>query len=95
MRQSVARAAPSVAAAAVTVLTLGSLAPGARGIVSGFVRDDDFTQRLMQLGLLEGVVVEVVRRAPGGDPIELNVMGYALSLRRQEADLILLELPPQ
>ena len=35
-----------------TAQTLGSLPPGASGVVSGFVRDDDFTQRLMQLGLL-------------------------------------------
>ena len=75
-----------------TTRTLGSLPPGSRGIVSGFVRDDDFTQRLMQLGLLEGVAVEVVRLAPGGDPIELDVMGYALSLRRKEADLVLLDV---
>lgn len=77
-----------------TIHSLGSLPPGTRGIVSGFVRDDEFTQRLMQLGLLEGVAVEVLRLAPGGDPIEVNVMGYALSLRRKEADLVLLDVSP-
>ena len=77
-----------------TIHPLGSLPPGTRGIVSGFLRDDEFTQRLMQLGLLEGVAVEVLRLAPGGDPIEVNVMGYALSLRRKEADLVLLDVSP-
>ena len=71
--------------------TLATLPPGASGTVSGFVRDDDFTQRLMQLGLLEGTRVTVVRLAPGGDPIEVDVMGYALSLRRREAELVLLD----
>jgi ferrous iron transport protein A len=42
----------------------------------------------MVLGLLEGSPVRVTRRAIGGDPIEVNVMGYALSLRQAEAALI-------
>ena len=74
-----------------TAQTLGNLAPGARGTVSGFLSDNEFTQRLMQLGLLEGTVVEVLRLAPGGDPIEVDVMGYALSLRRKEAELVLVD----
>jgi Fe2+ transport system protein FeoA len=45
-------------------------------------------QRLMALGLLEGSEIEVTRRAIGGDPIEVMVMGYALSLRRDEARLV-------
>jgi len=69
-------------------VTLADLAPGQRGIVSGYAADDAFTQRLMQLGVIEGADVEVVRCAPTGDPIEVRVMGYALSLRRVEAALI-------
>lgn len=68
--------------------TLASMAPGQRGIVAGYVQDDAFTQRLMQLGLIEGSEVEILRCAPTGDPIEVRVMGYALSLRRSEAALI-------
>ncbi len=71
--------------------TLANLAPGQRGIISGFAQDDAFTQRLMQLGLIEGADIEVVRCAPTGDPIEVRVLGYALSLRRVEAALILVE----
>jgi len=49
-------------------------------------------QRIMSLGLLEGSEVQVVRRAPAGDPIEIRVMDYALSLRRDEASTIRVEL---
>lgn len=71
--------------------TLANLAPGQRGIITGFAQDDAFTQRLMQLGLIEGADIEVVRCAPTGDPIEVRVLGYALSLRRVEAALILVD----
>jgi len=71
--------------------TLASLTPGQRGVISGYAQDDAFTQRLMQLGLIEGSEVEVVRCAPTGDPIEVRVMGYALSLRRSEAALVQLD----
>ncbi len=68
--------------------TLAALAPGQRGIVAGFAHHDAFTQRLMQLGLIDGADIEVLRCAPTGDPIEVRVMGYALSLRRAEAALV-------
>lgn len=74
--------------------TLAQLAPGQRGTVCGYAQEDDFTQRLMQLGLIEGTAVEVVRRAPTGDPIEVMVMGYALSLRRAEAALVHVDRQP-
>ncbi len=48
-------------------------------------------QRLMQLGVLEGSELEIIRAAPGGDPIEIRVMGYCLSLRKAEAQMILVE----
>ncbi len=69
-------------------VTLASMAPGQRGVIGGYTQDDAFTQRLMQLGLIEGSEVEILRCAPTGDPIEVRVMGYALSLRRSEAALI-------
>lgn len=71
--------------------TLADLAAGQRGRI---VRVDDrsiVAQRLLQLGILEGVEIEVVRRAPAGDPIEIRVLGYCLSLRRAEAALVTIE----
>lgn len=44
--------------------------------------------RLMEMGLTPGTHLSVVRRAPLGDPIEIKVRGYRLSIRKQEAALI-------
>ncbi|MCU0772012.1 MAG: ferrous iron transport protein A [Verrucomicrobia bacterium] len=49
--------------------------------------------RLMEMGVLTGTPVELVRFAPLGDPVEIKVRGYNLSLRRHEADLILVSVP--
>jgi Fe2+ transport system protein FeoA len=46
--------------------------------------------RLMEMGLLVGTPVELVRFAPLGDPVEIKVRGYHLSLRRHEAEQILI-----
>ena len=45
--------------------------------------------RLMEMGLLVGTKVELVRFAPMGDPVEIKVRGYNLTLRKNEADQIL------
>lgn len=49
--------------------------------------------RLMEMGLLVGTPVELVRFAPLGDPVEIKVRGYNLSLRKHEAELILVSTP--
>ncbi|NNE68838.1 MAG: ferrous iron transport protein A [Rhodothermales bacterium] len=63
--------------------TLDQLKPGQSA------RIDSFTAaagpRLLELGLLPGTLVEVVRLAPLGDPMDLRVRGFHLSLRKQEA----------
>lgn len=66
-------------------ITLDQLRTGQRATVAAIAGDGPGVQRLMALGLLEGSEVAVTRRALGGDPIEVQVMGYALSLRRDEA----------
>lgn len=50
--------------------------------------------RLMEMGLLPGTPVSVTRRAPFGDPIELRVRGYSLSIRAAEAHRVIVELLP-
>ena len=47
--------------------------------------------RLMEMGLLVGTKVELVRFAPMGDPVEIKVRGYNLTLRKSEADQILVK----
>ncbi len=47
--------------------------------------------RLLDMGLIPGTVVTVVKIAPLGDPIELSLRGYQLSIRKDDAEKILLE----
>ncbi len=67
---------------------LSDLAPGQSGVVAGFRAHGPLVQRMMSLGVLEGNEVKVIRLAPAGDPIQVEVLGYSLSLRRSEAALI-------
>lgn len=66
-------------------MTLDELKIGETGTILGLVGEGPAVQRLMALGLLAGSLVRITRRAIGGDPIEVAVMDYALSLRRAEA----------
>jgi Fe2+ transport system protein FeoA len=66
-------------------MTLDEMKPGQKATILRIEGDGPLMQRLMALGLLEGSDVAMTRRAIGGDPVEVQVMGYALSLRREEA----------
>jgi len=66
-------------------MTLDELATGQMATITEIDGEGPFVQRLMALGLLEGADVSLTRKAIGGDPIEIQVMGYRLSLRRDEA----------
>jgi ferrous iron transport protein A len=46
------------------------------------------SRRLMEMGVIPGVSLEVLKAAPFGDPIEVRVRGYNLAMRRSEADAI-------
>lgn len=65
--------------------------PGERAKVVGIDGEGDSMRRLMDLGLLRGTTIEVVRTAPLGDPIELKLRGFMLTLRRAEAEQITVE----
>jgi Fe2+ transport system protein FeoA len=71
--------------------TLADLKPGQRARVVGFKESNPLAQRIMQLGLIAGTMLTFVRAAPAGDPIEINVVGYSLSLRKSEARMIFVE----
>ncbi len=73
-------------------MTLDQLKIGQRARITALTSDGPLAQRLMTLGLLEGTRVAMIRRALGGDPLEIDVMGYALSLRKAEARHISIEL---
>lgn len=66
-------------------MTLAEVAPGGRVRVLDVIGDGTMAQRVLEMGLVAGVEVEVVRLAPLGDPMEIRLFGYLLSLRKREA----------
>ncbi len=71
---------------------LGDMAIGEKGRVVGLGRGDrPYREKLLSMGLTPGTEFTVVRLAPLGDPVEINVRGYAVSLRKSEAQLLRIE----
>ena len=66
-------------------MTLDQLQQGQRARIESLIGDDVVLQRLMEMGLLEDEEIEVVGFAPLGDPMEIRLRDYRLSLRRSEA----------
>ena len=71
-------------------VTLARLLPGESGLVRAFQGNSDIEYRLRELGVIEGTRIYVKRLAPLGDPMELVVRGYSLSLRKKDAAHILI-----
>ncbi len=69
-------------------LPLTSLTPGTAATVTEIKLPPAQRPRLMEMGLLVGTRVELVRFAPLGDPVEIKVRGYHLTLRKHEAEQI-------
>jgi Fe2+ transport system protein FeoA len=73
-------------------VTLNSLHPGESGVVEKITAvDPKLKFRLMELGMLKGTPIELVRYAPLGDPIEIKIRGFRLSIRKEEADSVLVK----
>ena len=68
---------------------LTSLEVGQRAVVSQIKIPAEHRGRILEMGLLVGTPVELVRFAPLGDLVEIKVRGYNLSLRKHEAEQIL------
>jgi Fe2+ transport system protein FeoA len=71
--------------------TLADLSVGQEATVTDVGGDRGVARRLMEMGLLPGTVVRVARVAPLGDPIEIRLRSYSLSIRRLEAGAIRVE----
>jgi len=72
-------------------MKLSELAVGASAVVREFPKTGAAFVRLREMGLLAGTRVTLVRTAPLGDPLELKVRGYHLTLRKSEAEHVLVE----
>ncbi len=69
-------------------MNLSELKSGDKAIILKVRGRGAFRKRIIEMGFIVGKQVIVVKNAPLRDPIEYNVMGYEVSLRRSEADLI-------
>jgi ferrous iron transport protein A len=70
---------------------LADLTPGQSGVIRRILGDPGVVRRLMELGLVPGTPVQIIRHAPLGDPVELLVRGTHLSIQRSEAGRIHVE----
>jgi len=73
------------------IIKLSELKPGQSGVIRKF-NNNDILLKLMEMGCVPGETVLLEKIAPLGDPISINVSGYHLSLRLNEAEHILVEL---
>jgi len=74
--------------------SLTSVALGQKATVAEIKLPPESRPRLMEMGLIIGTPVEVVRFAPLGDPVEIKVRGYNLTLRKHEAEQIFVRANP-
>jgi Fe2+ transport system protein FeoA len=73
-------------------MKLSDLQPGQSARIAALALDGSLRQRLLELGFLKNAPVRLVRIAPLGDPIEFEVRGMRVTLRRTEADGIEVDL---
>ncbi|MDY6796032.1 MAG: FeoA family protein [Actinomycetota bacterium] len=68
--------------------SLKEMKPGEKGSVLSIEKGGDLRRRLLDMGVVKGAEVRVVRLAPLGDPMEVSIKGYNLTLRGEEAERI-------
>ena len=69
-------------------MNLTNLPIGATAKVVAVKGNNAISRRLMEMGVVPGVSVRVIKSAPFGDPLEIRVRGYHLAMRKNEADAI-------
>ena len=69
-------------------MRLSELTTGEKGVIVKVLGHGGFRKRIVEMGFIKGKTVEVLLNAPLKDPIKYKVLGYEISLRRQEAEMI-------
>ena len=73
-------------------LRLSDLQPGQQGIIQRITGNSATRRRIMDMGIVRGSKIKVIRRAPLGDPVEFEIRDYNLTLRKREAETIYVSL---
>ena len=71
--------------------TLKDLKKYEKGIVKEIICNNHIHRRLLDMGLTPGTIVEMIKEAPLGDPLEFKLKNYLLSLRKSEASMVKIE----
>lgn len=74
-----------------TSATVASLKPGESGVVEMVKGEGALHRHLLDMGITPGVKVTLIKTAPMGDPLEIRLRGYVLTLRKAEAATIILK----
>ena len=69
-------------------MKLSDLKTGERGVIVKVMGHGGFRKRIVEMGFIKGKVVDVLQNAPLQDPVKYKIMGYEVSLRRSEAEMI-------
>ena len=69
-------------------MKLSELSTGEKGVIVKVLGHGGFRKRIVEMGFIKGKVVEVLLNAPLQDPVKYKIMGYEVSLRHKEADMI-------
>ncbi len=73
-------------------LSLSELEPGQKGVVIQIKGSGETRRRIMDMGIVRGSKIIMIRRAPLGDPLEFEIRDYNLTLRKREAKSIYVSL---
>lgn len=69
-------------------MTLDKIQIGKSGVIKSVGGEGALRLRLLDMGLIPGTAVKVIKAAPLGDPIEIHVRGYELTIRKSDASMI-------
>jgi Fe2+ transport system protein FeoA len=69
--------------------SLNELKPGEKGEITAFKTGGAFRKRMLAMGIVKGETIELEKVAPLGDPIQVKIMGYHLTLRKNEAESVM------
>ncbi len=72
-------------------LSVKDLKTGEEALIEGFnTKDPVYREKLLSMGLTKNTIIRLIKTAPLGDPVEIEVRGYKLSLRKAEAEALAL-----
>ena len=73
-------------------MTLDQVNAGGQARVVSISGSGRISKRLMEMGVVPGIVITVVKSAPFGDPVQIRLLGYSMAVRRSEAQAVTVEV---